>query len=278
MIGKGNIRVAFEAAMNEATSRTLLESTEGLDLEFITAAEKCTAFSIKTKSFESDEHKKEIRYLYTKRFFPSFDTSKFDNIKNINKDWKAYNNIVKELKQINSAGYDAIHSKEDALGPGEQAMYYIINNAVLAGGTSGGDLRVGNNTFEIKAIEVQNKKYAINFKTGGTFSVADTMQGIMKLKETYFEELGFSGKLSEVKVTEIRTLRESKVTKDAFAKIEKNYQSNSYSQYFNHYPFIWIINKGSNKGEIVSVSNPKQKDILIYAVTSGTVKPIVKIQ
>ena len=186
MIGKGNIRVAFERAIK------LHEHLEGFNMEFIAGAEKCTSFSIHPSEYESETHKKEIRYLFTKRYFPSFDVSKFDSVNDISSDWLAYNGIIKELRKLNSGAYDNnIHPKEGALGPGEKAMYYIINNAVLAGGTSGGDLRVGKKIYEIKAVDLSNN-YVYNFKTGGTFSVADTMQDIMKLKETYMEELGFS--------------------------------------------------------------------------------------
>jgi len=267
--------VAFERALNK--SYLVYEHMDGLDMEFIAAAEKCTSFSIPLSEYESELHKKEIRYLFTKRYFPSFDVSKFDNVNDISSDWKAYNNIIKEFRKLNSSAYDNnIHPKEGPLGPGEKAMYYVINNAVLAGGTQGGDLRVGKKSYEIKAVDFSNG-YVFNFKTGGTFSVADTMQDIMKLKEKYMEELGFSGKLSEVKITEIRTLRDSKQTKREFAKIEKQYQNNAYSQYFSHYPFIWIKNNAKNKGEILGVTEPKKKDILIQTVTSGTVKPIVKL-
>tara|TARA_R110002074_G_C12365291_1_gene650986 strand:+ start:133 stop:960 length:828 start_codon:yes stop_codon:yes gene_type:complete len=275
MIGKGNIMVAFERALNK--SYLILESLEDLDMEFMASAEKCTAFSINPKEYESELHKKEIRYLFTKRYFPSFDISKFDNVNDISSDWQAYNSIIKEFRKLNSSAYDNnIHPKEGALGPGEKAMYYVIKNAVLAGGGSGGDLRVGNTTYEIKAVDF-SKGYVFNFKTGGTFSVADTMQDIMKLKEKYMEELGFSGKLSEVKITEIRTLRDSKQSKKEFAKIEKQYQNNAHAQYFSHYPFIWIKNNAKNKGEILGVTEPKKKDIIIQTVTSGTVKPMVKL-
>jgi hypothetical protein len=276
MIGKGNIRIEFERATNNYELMRTFESIQDLDMAFISSAEKCTAFSIKPKDFESDKYKNEIRYLYTKRYFQTLDVSKLDNVADISKDWKHYNNIIKELKQISSGGYDTIHQSEAALGPAEKVLYYVLADGVLAGGTQGGDLRTSKGTFEVKAVDISGG-YIVNFKTGGTFSVADTMQSVMKLKEEFYDELKFSGKLSEVKVTEIRTMRESKLTKKAFAEIEKNYQKNSHNQYFSHYPFIWVHNKGSKKGEIIEVGDTNKKDIFIYTITSGTVKPMIKL-
>lgn len=239
----------------------------GLDMEFIRRAEKVTAFNLTTKDFESVKNKQEIQYLFTKNFFPTFDSSNFlDKV-----DKTLLNNRIDTLKNKYKVNFSKLHKYPlKGVGPGEATMYYLINNAHLGGGASAGvDLVVGSKNYEIKAVDVSRDGYAKNFKVGGTFSLASIISGLQNLKQ----QVGGSG--SEVNTGDLNKIR-SQFPRD-LAKLEQEYIDLTYNNYFSKEEIIFIYNSGPNLGKVAAVKNVKKSDIKLERVTSGTIKPLVKL-
>lgn len=240
-----------------------------MDAEFIKRATKVTSFNLNAKDFESLKHKKEIQYLFKMHFFPKFDLSKTMKGMDANK----LNSLIAELKSIDKAMFTKLHKYNlKGVGPGEVVLYFLVDDAHLGGGSSAGvDLVVGSKKYEIKAVDqTGDGKYVRNFKVGGTFSLSDVVTGIQKLAKKYKVATG-----SEVSTTKIRTLRE-KYAKE-FGPLEKKYQELTYNNYFKNHDVIFMRNSTAKIGDIIAVKRVKKDDITIDAVTSGTIKPFVKL-
>ena len=238
-----------------------------LDRKFIERAMKVTSFNLTTKDFESLDHKKEIQFLFGTHFFPKFDFKFTLNDVNMPK----LNKAVEMLKSENRANFEALHKYNlKGVGPGEATLYFLINNAKLGGGASAGvDLVVNGKGYEIKAVSVSTDRYASNFKLGGTFSIADLIRELQDLKK----QTGGAG--SEVNGTDIKNIQRK--IPGAFEKIEKKYQDVAYNNYFKNHDIIFIHNLGPKMGSIAAVKRVQKSDIRLERVTSGTIKPRVKL-
>lgn len=239
----------------------------GLDMDFIRRAEKVTAFNLSTKDFESLKNKQEIQYLFTKNFFPDFDPKKFlDKV-----DMAELNSRIDMLRSKHKNDFVKLHRYPlKGVGPGEATMYFLINNAHLGGGASAGvDLVVGSKKYEIKAVDVSRDGFAKNFKVGGTFSLSSIISGLQNLKK----QVGGSG--SEVNTGDLNKIR-SQFPRD-LAKLEQEYIDLTYKNYFSKEEIIFIYNSGPNLGKVAAVKNVKKSDIKLERVTSGTIKPLVKL-
>lgn len=238
-----------------------------LDREFIDRALHVTSFNLTAKDFESTKYKKEIQFLFGTHFFPKFDmTYTVDKVDKVQ-----LNAAIKKLKSESAAKFSALHSYNlKGIGPGEATLYFLINNARLGGGGSAGlDLVVGSNGYEVKAVTVTSDGYASNFKLGGTFDTSDIINQIRELKK----KVGGTG--AEVNQSEIKVIK-SKFPKE-YAAIEKKYIETAYESYFKHHPIIFIYNTGPNLGLIAAVKTVKKEDIQLERVTSGVIKPRVKL-
>ena len=243
--------------------------TEDLDREFMKNAVRVTSFNLSAKDFETLTHKKEIQELFRTYFFPTFDLSKCLNKMDATK----MNTLVDELKSIDRTMFTKMHKYNlKGVGPGEVTMYFLLNNAHLGGGSSAGvDLVDGSTKYEIKSVDQSgDKKYVMNFKVGGTFSISDVVTGIQKLAK---EKGVASG--SEISITKIRTLRD-KYAKE-FKPLEDMFIKLTYDNYFKNHDIIFIKNSTKALGEIIAVKRVKKTDITIQAVTSGTIKPLIKL-
>jgi hypothetical protein len=242
---------------------------ENLDREFIRRAQKITSFNLTAKDFESLKYKKEIQYLFSLHFFPKFDLTK--TLTRVDAD--SLNNLVSNLKRESSENYKALHKFQPrGVGPGEVMLYFLIDNAQLGGGGSAGvDLLVGSKKYEVKAVSVTGAgKYANNFKVGGTFSLSDIINDTIELKKK--AGLGTS---SEVNAGQLETLQKKfpSEMKDIYAR----YQDRTYQNYFKNHEIIFIRNDTSKIGEILAVKKVKKEEIEFERITSGTIKPRVKL-
>lgn len=240
-----------------------------MDLKFIQRAEKVTSFNIPPRDFESLEHKKEIQHLFNKHYFPKFDiNTTIDGV-----DEQKLNRLISKLRAQDANMLKSLHKYNlKGVGPGEVLLYFLINDAYLGGGSSAGaDLFVkSSGTFEVKSVDVTLDNFAINFKTGGTFNTSDLVTRAIALKK----EAG-AGTTSEVNKTNIARIKSA--MPEAWATLEKDYVKRVYDNYFKKHKFIFMRNSTTKMGDILAIKEVKEKDIFFERVTSGVIKPKVKL-
>ena len=242
-----------------------------MDMDFIKRAERVTSFNIATKDFQSLSYKKEIQHLFNKHFFPGFDLNKtVDTI-----DMMKINGLIGELKREQGGQMFAkLHSYNlKGVGPGEATLFFLCNKAQLGGGSSAGvDILVGNDKYEVKAVKVSPNRVASDFKLGGTVPLSDILVKLNALRE----KTGVGGTKTEMSGSIMSAMQ----TKDAFAykEIEQQFAEIAYNNYFKNHEIIFINNApGVRLGYIEAIKQVEKKDIMLERVTSGTVKPKVKL-
>lgn len=242
-----------------------------MDLDFIKRAEQVTSFNLKTTDFTTLKYKAEIQHLFNKHFFPSFNLASTIN----SVDQSALNRLISELKSKYSENFSSLHNYNlKGVGPGEATLYFLVNTATLGGGSSAGmDINVGTKGYEVKAAKVTNDGYAIDFKLGGTVPLSEIITKLVALST----QLKLSVSRTEISTTLIqRMMREAP---KEFDDIEKLYAKIAYEEYFKNHEVIFINNSKSSKvGNIEAVKQVALSDIKIERVTSGTVKPKIKLK
>lgn len=245
-----------------------------MDMAFLANAEKLTTLNLSAADFGSIKHKREIQFLIAKHFFTSFDLN--DTIDDKNFDVGAHNRVITKLKASNPEAFLQVYSyKLPGIGPGEVLMYFIHDNAFLGGGSSAGlDVIFPSGEYEIKAAYITaDGKYAYHFKLGGTFDVSDI---VSKLRALYAKSTGEEKPSSEISVNKIRELK--KRYPNEFEKIEKAYAKLTYEHYFSKHAIIFITdNDNKSLGYVSKVKNVKIDDIEIETLTSGVIKPRIKL-
>lgn len=250
-----------------------------LDSEFIARATKVRSFNIKGADLESTKYKAEIQHLYATYQFPDFDLEKTIKGMNVGK----INKLIDQLKTIDRGNFDALYDYQPkGVGPGEALLYFLIDDAVLGGGTSAGvDVKIGGSNYEVKGANLSaDKRSVYGFKLGGTVDVTNMVNKAVQYKE----ELGFTtagkGK-NEVNKTQMAAIK--KKYPREWAKIEKEYADKAH-RYFGNTPVIFFNNNRSGGGKltkaagnIITVKTVRKNDIEIDTITQGTIKPRVKI-
>lgn len=238
-----------------------------MDLEFIAKAEKVASLNLSAADFQTLQHKKEIQYLFGKNFFPKFDLKK--TIKSI--DVVKINALIKELKSIDNGLFQKLHSYNlKGIGPGETTLFFLVDTAHLGGGSSAGvDLVAGSKKYEIKTVKVSKDRFVSDFKLGGTVPLSEIMTDLNTLRE----QMKLGGSKTEMSGAIIAEM----VSKNpaAYAEIEKSFRAKAYEYFKNHE--VIFINNGSNLGNIEAVAYIDADQIFIERVTSGTVKPKIKL-
>jgi hypothetical protein len=241
-----------------------------LRMEFINNALKITSFNLSPADFTKLDYKKEIQYLFNMHFFPRFDVAKTINDVNISR----LNALIATLKNEDISMFKKLHNYNlKGIGPGEVMLYFLINSAKLGGGTSAGiDLIVGNMNYEVKAVNVSPDRIAYGFKLGATFSLDDVKKNLNKLRI----KSGSGGSASEISANKLKDMREKFPTE--FNAIEAKFAKLSYDNYFKKHDVIFINNAKTAKiGNIEAVKRIMPNEIFIHEVTSGTIKPKVKL-
>lgn len=245
----------------------MIEKNDYLDETFLTRAKEVTSFNLYSNDLTTIKYKNEVRNLITSNWFPNINESKIYS-KNLDKD--ALNESIALLKEHNSDGFDRLYSYNmKGVGPGEMMLYYMIDDASIGGGSSSGvDLIVNENKYEIKAVKpVKNKvlegNFLNDFKLGGTINLTPTMKGLQELANIENTELAGS------KVNAIRNT-------EKFKTLESDYREKA-SDYFQNHQVIFVNNSKKNNGEIINIGKVETEDIFIERMTSGTVKPLIKI-
>lgn len=239
-----------------------------MNKKYIKEAEKLTSFNIKSTDFTHLNYKKEIRHLVNKHWFPDMDCQ---GVYKQNITFSGINNSIKKLKKHNNESFNHLYSYNlKGTGPGEIMLYYLVDKATVGGGSSCGvDIEVDGNKYEIKAVnKIKNKKldgiFVNNFKLSGTINLNEIMKGIQDLTDINKNEIAGS-KINEIRHT------------STFKDIENLYREEA-SYYFKHHDVIFLDNsKSENRGEIISLGKVNPENIFIERMTSGTVKPLIKI-
>ena len=241
-----------------------------LNTDFLRQAQKITSFNIKAVDFQSLKYKKELQYLFWFHFFPKFDLSKTINAIDKNQ----LNNLINDLKREDAQMFSKLHGYNlKGIGPGETTIYFLVNTAQLGGGSSAGaDILIGSSKFEVKAVKVSSDRIATDFKLGGTVPLSTIILDIVALKD----KLNLGGTRTEIAGGIIQSMRD-KAPKE-FAEIEEKFSNIAYNSYFKNHKVIFINNgTGAKFGMIEEIKQVQKKDIMIERVTSGTIKPKVKL-
>jgi len=242
-----------------------------MDLEFLKRAEKVTAFNIQASDFTSNKYKSEIQHLFNKHFFPKFDISSALSIVDMPK----LNKLISQLKREDASAFKTLHSYPlKGVGPGEATMFFLLSDGHLGGGSSRGvDLVVGSKKYEIKAVNLSaNGKTMNNFKIGGTVDLSKIISSAVALKKQAVPN--YSNADTEINTKQIQLIEQ--MFPKEWKAIKQEYQNKAYS-YFKGHEVIFINNSPAKLGEIISIKKVKKSDIELERITSGTVKPMVKV-
>lgn len=241
-----------------------------MDKKFIQRATQISSFNFFPSDFTSLNYKKEIQSLFQMHFFPTFDLK--NTLTSV--DRNRLNQLITELRRSSPDKFDYLHNYNlKGIGPGEVTLYFLLDNAHLGGGTSAGvDLVVGSKGYEIKAIKAGRDGYASDFKLGGTVPLSDIIGDLFDLNT----RLKLGGSRTEMSGSIMDRMKQQ--SPDEFNKIEDKFKDVAFSNYFKKHEVIFINNaKGSSYGNIEAVKNVQKQDIKIERVTSGTIKPKVKL-
>lgn len=241
-----------------------------LNMVFINNALKVSAFNISPNEFTSLKYKKEIQYLFNMHFFPKFDITKTIDVVDMGK----LNTLITTLKNQNMDNFKKLHKYNlKGIGPGEMTLYFLINNARLGGGGSAGiDLIVGSKNYEVKAAKITPNGIAYGFKLGATFSLDDIKRdlNVLRIKSNS------GGSASEISPNKLKDMQQKYPTE--FNAIESKFAKLSYDNYFKNHDIIFINNNDTPKmGNIEAIKKIMPNEISILEVTSGTIKPKVKL-
>jgi hypothetical protein len=142
-------------------------------------------------------------------------------------------------------------------------LFLLFENAYLSNsGASGNDIIINEIEYEIKNCVISRKYksdslYFSNFKLGNAFCVRNIINNI----ENYFNKIPKGSEMSEAR-------------KDSeFLRIEEEYRTVVYNEYFNKHDMIFI----DKHGEIRFVGKVLKENIFIDTITEGTIKPMILI-
>lgn len=253
-----------------------MQKFRNLNKSFLNYAQRISSFNVKDKDFATNEYKEEIQFLYGQHFFPKFDWYQTLNTNAISTtDVKKINALAAKMYSENPSGYrNLVGFKGQALGPGEVLLYLLHDKIVLAGGTQGGDCRIGSNIYEVKAADVlaSTGEY-YGFTLGGTLPLTGIANKLLALKEATGANFAKKG---EVGRKDIAYMYEKNPA--AMKAIDEEYGQIAYDNYFKKYSMLFIDNRKNKNtyGHILSVKNVKPKDVRIDAFTAQNFKLFVK--
>jgi len=239
-----------------------------MDKDFIKHALRITSFNLSSSDFKNTRHKKEIQHIFNMHFFPKFDLNQIGNGVDMNK----MNNLINKLKSEDAGMFAKMHNYNlKGVGPGEVTLYFLDNSSYLGGGSSAGvDLVSSNGKFEIKAVKVDRDRYASDFKLGGNSPLSEIIIMLDNIRTKH----NLGGTRTEMSKTIMDQMK--KLAPGEFAAAQEKFASAA-ADYFKGHKVIFINNSTSNLGRIEAIKEVKKTDIIIERVTSGTIKPKVKL-
>jgi hypothetical protein len=266
---------SVDQSKESESNPTINQDANEVDAEFVAKIEKCTAFSLNSSYFTSLKYKKEIQFLFSKHWFVGFDG-------HINGPLTAENlsNAVQELKRISSEDFDKLFNYTmSGIGPGEILLYYVYNHATLGGNSSSGvDLIIGSQKYEVKAVKTQKGKndysdttFAYDFKLGGTINIQSVLKSFGDLAKTHGQFSSGKMEIPNGKMSLVREADEAEYEKiqDEFRDITK--------PYFGSHSFIFLSNSTKDLGLPVYVGDVDEKMVYMDRFTSSTLKPMIAL-
>jgi hypothetical protein len=251
---------------NKITEAKKSFDINNLDSEFITRAENNPSLNLVIADFQTIKGRKmEIQYLIKKHFFPDFDLSNTIDDSVIKKE--SINRVINTLKKYSPEKFELLFTfRPQNIGPGEALIYFIYNKAILGGGSKSGDIFIGDKEYEVKAVKMKGESEVYDFRLGGTIPIAEVMKKLVAL----------SGKDKEISGSDIANIK-MEMPKQ-FNEIENKFAKLAYDHYFSKHDIIFFNNGTSDdRGSVIAVKQVQVSDIRIERVTSGIIKPIVKI-
>jgi len=262
--------------------REAIALSEELDLEFLAAARNCNSFNLPNGAFESTEKKQEIRNLISTAWF---DGAHLETHATFDKD--SYQSAVNQIRNLNAKSFLKLYFYDKTgIGPGEILTYIIFDDVSLGGGKSAGlDIVSSNGGFEMKSVQPSFKAgdiygkgvFVSNFKLGGTISLGKIMVELEDLKKEATKIDKKMGKAKEVGLTHYAFFAEHFPTR--WKKVLSAYQTAAFG-YFKGHELFCTTNKASGNfrvGDVLLLGKVTKKQILMGNMTSGTVKPILRI-
>ena len=239
-----------------------------LNMEIIKRAMRTTSFDLLPSDFTTSKYQNEIRYLFTLNYFPKFDMKKtVDRV-----DRTRLNAAIRALKQENMQKFKSMHKYNlKGIGPGEVTLFFLIDNCTLGGGSSTAlDVFVRNKAYEVKSVQISNGM-AYDFRLGGNVPLTGIISTLNDIRVKH----NLGGSSTEISGAIINAMKQKAPTD--FMNVEIEY-SKLAEKYFRGHEVIFINNSPTMKmGDIEAIKKVTASDITIDRVTSGTVKPKVKL-
>ena len=235
-----------------------MKTSNVLDIDYITEAQKPAAFNIDSSEFRSIKRKKEIQHIISKFWF----NDKFDFLNgdiNIND----VNEKIEYLKKTNSCNFkNLFRYQKTGFGPGEILLYFLNDDVYLGGGNSSGldaTVNISNKTYEVKSVKKNLKNNCVyDFKMGGTLNLIDIIKDLQNL---------YGENKSEIKSSLMNEL--SKKYPKKYNEIEEKFRDVAVS-YFKDHETIFFNNV---TGDIIHIGKLNREQIFMDRVTSNTIKP-----
>lgn len=247
----------------------LISESKDLDQDFLRRAAQIKSFNLSLKDFQTTKYKEEIRHLFKTYILNNVDFEKTAN--KFDKD--NLNSLISNLKTASNKDFIYLYKYNlKGVGPGEVMFFLLIDEATIGGGLSKGDIIIGSKTYEVKSVNVSKTGHANTFRLGGRVALADLHSKI----KTAMKQYDITKSVNEISRNHFRALE--KADKKLFDEVNKEYAQSAYNQYFKHHTVVFVKNSTKAIGEIVSIQDVKIEDITIDVITSGQIRPFVKLR
>ena len=269
---------SLSSKLNEA------KKEQELDKVWLKQFEVCTSVDIPLDGFKSTTHKNEIRHLLNNLFFKNLDPQSpvlmaLRKLNSLDSATSALNKGIDLLRAAAGSAFSTFYQygKNNAFGPGEVLMYYLIDGITLAGTDSSGDLALGKTSYEVKAVVRTNSGYFKDFRI--SIETGEVIKKIMSLciKANITLPAGRAGE--SIPSSALDELRASKF-KAEYAKLELEYATLAYNNYFKKHPIVFMDTSdsggGGKLGRVMAIMDVKVKDVAIDRISQGKPKPMVK--
>ena len=252
-----------------------------LDADFLKRAQKVTSFNLSSGDFTSLKYKKEIQHLFRTHMFPAFD---LDNTISGPPNVTKLNKLIKNLKAISAKNFRNLHNYNlKGVGPAEATLFFLLDNAHLGGGSSGGvDIVINGTNYEVKAGNLPGDgggKEIIGFKLGGTVPIAKEVKAALEIRDVDPKIARLGRERTGVNGSQIKAIMKDRKLAARWKKEVEIPYAKEAAKYLGKNKIIFMINTtpASRIGEVAAIMKPKLADISIDVVTQGTIKPRVKI-
>ena len=190
------------------------------------------------------------------------------------------NRLIGELKTVNKVAFETIvQSKFESLGPGEVLLFLLHDKVYLAGGSEGGDVRIGSKKYEVKGCTFRQKTNQLDgFFLGSTVGDKAVLQKISKLAV----DKKITTSTTSITRTQVDELRKNHA--EEYLPLEKEYADITVRDYFSKYGFIFIGTRGISGGKYGKIvqffpKNEIKADMIsLDGYSRNAAKPFIKVR